>query len=233
MLGAMRVMPKFSSGPPVAGYAAWYDASDTSSIAESGGAVSQWNDKSGNGYDLLQSTAGNKPTTGTVTQNGLNVLSFDGGDYLEPASYARDERATIFAVANATNNASSKMLVSYTNASYALFANASESYQGYLRNNFTNLPASATGLTGWKVITCRLHTSDRRIRVNGVESTGTNTVPNVSAARLRVGGDTTGGFYWLGSIAELFIFTDIAAPLSESEISAMESYASAKWGITF
>ena len=58
--------------------ALWLDASDTSTITEVGGAVSQWDDKSGNGNDFTQGTAANQPTTGTRTQNGLNVLDFDG-----------------------------------------------------------------------------------------------------------------------------------------------------------
>ena len=60
----------------------WLDAADTTTITESGGAVSQWNDKSGNGYQFTQATAAAQPKTGTRTQNGLNVLDFDGGDSL-------------------------------------------------------------------------------------------------------------------------------------------------------
>ena len=57
----------------------WYDASDTASITDAGaGAVSQLNDKSGNGNHLVQATGGSRPTTGTRTINGLNVLDFDG-----------------------------------------------------------------------------------------------------------------------------------------------------------
>lgn len=66
----------------LAGLVLWLDASDAGSITESGGAVSQWNDLSGNGYHVSQATAGAKPGTGAATQNGLNVLTFDGGDHL-------------------------------------------------------------------------------------------------------------------------------------------------------
>jgi hypothetical protein len=60
-----------------------YDASDTATITASGGAVSAWAPKSGSlGLTAAQGTAANKPTTGTRTQNGLNVLDFDGGDFL-------------------------------------------------------------------------------------------------------------------------------------------------------
>lgn len=41
---------------------ALYDASDVNSITESGGAVSQWDDKSGNGYHMKQSNSSLQPT---------------------------------------------------------------------------------------------------------------------------------------------------------------------------
>lgn len=44
-------------GPPVAGYSAWYDASDNASITESGGAVGEWRDKSGNDYQTALTPA--------------------------------------------------------------------------------------------------------------------------------------------------------------------------------
>jgi hypothetical protein len=60
----------------LAGLAAWYDASDAASITSSGGAVSQWNDKSGNARHLVQATGSSQPITGTRTQNSLNVIDF-------------------------------------------------------------------------------------------------------------------------------------------------------------
>lgn len=64
---------------------AWWDASDTTTITASSGAVSQWNDKSGNGYNLTQSTGAAQPTTDLNKKNGLNVLKFDGGDVMNYA----------------------------------------------------------------------------------------------------------------------------------------------------
>lgn len=62
----------------ITGLVAWWDASDTASITASGGSVSQWNDLSGNAFHLTQGTGANQPTTGTRTQNSLNVIDFDG-----------------------------------------------------------------------------------------------------------------------------------------------------------
>ncbi len=59
----------------VAGLAAWYDATDASTITSAGGSVSQWNDGSGNGRDLKQSNASLRPETGVATIGGLNVIS--------------------------------------------------------------------------------------------------------------------------------------------------------------
>jgi hypothetical protein len=60
--------------------ALWLDAADTATITESGGFVSQWNDKSGNNRNFTQAVGASQPATGTRTQNGLNVLDFDGSN---------------------------------------------------------------------------------------------------------------------------------------------------------
>jgi hypothetical protein len=74
-----------SGGPsaptaPVAGYRAWYDASDTATITVSGSNVTQWNDKSANALHLVQATSTKQPLSGTRTQNGKNMIDYDGND---------------------------------------------------------------------------------------------------------------------------------------------------------
>lgn len=64
--------------PHMISTSAWYDASDFNTITQSGGLVSQWNDKSGNGKHVVQATGANQPTTGTRKIGGLNVIDFDG-----------------------------------------------------------------------------------------------------------------------------------------------------------
>lgn len=67
---------------------AWYDAADTATISVSGNAVTQWNDKSANAYNVTQATGAKQPQSGTTTLNGKNVIAFDGGDRLVAASAA-------------------------------------------------------------------------------------------------------------------------------------------------
>lgn len=65
----------FTDPRSYSGLSMWYDASDTSTIT--GSPVSQWNDKSGNNRHLIQPTAGQRPTTGTIVHT-LNTISFAG-----------------------------------------------------------------------------------------------------------------------------------------------------------
>ena len=90
----------------ISGLMSWYDASDTATITDAGaGAVSQWNDKSGNGFHVSQGTALFRPTTGTRTVNSLNVIDFDGTNdslirtFADTTSYlANKDAATQFCV---------------------------------------------------------------------------------------------------------------------------------------
>ena len=64
----------------------WLDASDASTITESSGSVSQWNNKGSLG-NFTQGTGASQPTTGVTTLNGLNVLDF-ASDFLTAANSA-------------------------------------------------------------------------------------------------------------------------------------------------
>ncbi|MEC7628228.1 MAG: LamG-like jellyroll fold domain-containing protein, partial [Verrucomicrobiota bacterium] len=59
----------------------WLDASDSSTISETAGTVSEWRDKGANGNDLTPHDFSD-PTTNAETQNDLNVIVFDGDDIL-------------------------------------------------------------------------------------------------------------------------------------------------------
>uniref|UniRef100_A0A6C0L8H1 Fibronectin type-III domain-containing protein n=1 Tax=viral metagenome TaxID=1070528 RepID=A0A6C0L8H1_9ZZZZ len=52
------------------GNALWFDAADATTITKSGTAVSQWNDKSVNGYSVVQATSANQPVYTASLLNG-------------------------------------------------------------------------------------------------------------------------------------------------------------------
>ena len=68
--------------------ALWFDAADASTIIESGGDVSQWNDKSGNGDNAIWS--GSKPTYELGAFNGKDSIYFDGTDLLQISGFNLD-----------------------------------------------------------------------------------------------------------------------------------------------
>lgn len=60
---------------------------DTSSVTNVSGAASQWDDISGNGYHVSQTTSANRPAITAAAQNGLRALTFDGAtDQLQTTS---------------------------------------------------------------------------------------------------------------------------------------------------
>lgn len=67
--------------------ALWLDAADTTTVTESGGAVSEWRDKSGNARHFAQATAGNRPAYTAYALNNRPVIDF-AADFLTSSSAA-------------------------------------------------------------------------------------------------------------------------------------------------
>ena len=78
LLTASVIVAKKLWTPSLISTELWLDAQDASTITDSLGFVSQWDDKSGNGRNLTQATASQQPRTGVDTLNGRNTIKFDG-----------------------------------------------------------------------------------------------------------------------------------------------------------
>lgn len=243
---------------PVAGYVAWYDAADTSTITASGGDVSQWNDKSTNGYHFTQATGAAQPKTGTRTINSKNTLDFDGSsDFMSIASSTSyfnfihsSTGATIFFVGEVDTISSYGTIFTNNNGGssvpgvfYAVEQSASK-IEHYLSGSSLNnvayiLEGAITNGTPFYT-TAKFDggnaTAANRIKqsMNGGAFVGSNT--NTSAATSNNAGhdlhlgrqSTTAGSYYNGKIAEIIIYSGI---LSGSDITANQSYLAAKWGL--
>lgn len=67
--------------------ALWLDANDATTLTLVSGAVSQWNDKSGRGYNLSQATASQRPAYSSTGYNSaMPVVTFDGSNDILSAS---------------------------------------------------------------------------------------------------------------------------------------------------
>jgi len=205
----------------------WLDAADTSTITEVGGAVSQWDDKSGNGYDVTQGTAANQPTSGTRTLNSLNVLDFDGNDLLiKTTSPTLTQPNTVFFVAE----------LDTTGANRTLLDGAGGAGRNIVR---------ATSLNNWAIYAATFvtgGTSDTDPHIFRAVFDGASSSLHVDAVSTLTGdpgaqslvGFAIGATYsatngWDGAIAEVII---VDGTLTAGEIADTESYLANKWGIT-
>ena len=66
----------------IAGCSLWLDAADASTITLNGTNVASWQDKSGNGYSVGQSTPANQPSYSTNRLNGLAGIGLTSSTYL-------------------------------------------------------------------------------------------------------------------------------------------------------
>lgn len=231
----------------VSNLAIWLDASDASTITESSGSVSQWNDKSGNGRHVTQASGSAQPTTGTATQNSLNVLVFDGSDYMEgsaPFMYSAGE-ATIFVVtqgaAQSDNRVISEGSTSTTTPIYSVFAtsNSGGKFKHYIRNDsssaflaldqagtpFNNTPNIGLVTDEGSSITSYVNggTGD----TDSYTRSGTLTLDTFAVGALV---RTSAGSFYNGKIAEIIIYTSTP---TDSEINQVGNYLEDKWGITW
>lgn len=245
----LRVSQQSSQG--ISGLLLWLDASDASTVIESGGSVSQWSDKSGNSRHMIQSVEADKPLTGVTTQNGLNTISLDGAtQYLRhvgPLGIDGSGGGTAFIVcrvqagSTTTNIAMSMGSTSGAGGTTRYFDhNIDTVNSGFRFNNGNRLFSSSAGivsrLTTWKWGSGANYGS-HEYYLDGVApaeatSAADTAIPNILDEVIHVGvrldsSAVVGGFF-LGDIAEIRAYN---RDLSSLEQTTIESELSTKWGI--
>jgi hypothetical protein len=223
----------------------WLDASDTLTITASSGSVSQWNDKSGNGRNVVQANSANQPVTGTRTQNGLNAIDFNG-------------------TTNRLDNASTS-LVNQSNGTFTTFAvvvpDVVTGTRGilngdpqvgtrppqFLRFNTTTLECirvtnfagslsvvtatrtSATTATTPTLVRSTLTASSMVVTANGVEGAAPLTTGGSSAVSALVTvGSVANSAFFDGMICEILAFPSV---LSGSAVDVVQEYLRVKWAV--
>jgi hypothetical protein len=225
----------------------WYDPSDATTITESGGDVSQLNDKSGNALDLVQVGALVKPSIGD-TINGLGVITYDGNDeFLSSIGgmtnlTGSDKPFTLFAVVEPAT------LVPATQA-YASFGSTG-STTPLTSFRLTSAPAwdmvkrddaaaskianGGTPTTAPHIITTFSSGTAGSIRADGVLVANAEdiNVGTTTAGRFSLGalyGLTTAQQFFNGNIGEVILCEGV---LDGADIAIVEAYLAAKWGIS-
>lgn len=198
----------------------WLDASDETTITESGGAVSQWDDKSGNGNDLTQGTASLQPTTGTNTINGLNVIHYDN-DSMRSLNIAFTGLTMIAVFRHSSENfilLGTGSLLTYAGVGQSGSTSTGlTSNMGTMALRFDSTPFSGT--TRGDVYDAL----DSSTKVVTIELSGSFT------QKLDPFGYTSDANRPVGDIAEVII---VDGTLTAQQISDAETYLADKWGIT-
>jgi hypothetical protein len=207
----------------------WVDASDASTISDTGGSVDTWSDKSGNGYDLTQGTGSEQPKTGTATINGLNVMEYDGANtqWLSNASMPWNGISlTVFAVYEINASDTDYSLSGGNNTTSYLYlasdGSSSTTINGAMSD--TSLYLDSVQFTG----TTRddIHTAVGNAPVI-VRATGTSTLADPTG--LNVGYQNIQYKFGSGSkVAEIIV---VASPTTQ-QIADTETYLADKWAIT-
>jgi hypothetical protein len=216
----------------------WWDASDASSITQSGGLVSQWNDKSGqNNHATASGTA--RPTATASGLNGLQVLTFDGADDSMQITGTARTNETWFVVGRANVVPGAVKTNSFLmDASSGFGLTAVTKGDGGTGSIEITLGGFVTGTTrasvsiptntpvGPSVLSAvRSSASGGVLLQNGV-SQATCTTSN-SFAIARISGPTTVSVN--GYIAEVVVYN---TALSTTDRVRVEAYLAAKWGIS-
>ena len=229
----------------------WLDASDASTITESGGLVSQWDDKSGNAIHRTQGTGANQPITNSTSQNGLNTVDFDGvAHFMNGAGVgiSGSGAGTVFVVSlpQGTGTADDVwQMGANTGAGSAVRAadtttNATAS--GFRFNNGSKLFASPFDgnhqLATWQWADGANY-GEHELYVGGVlqaqdSSTNPSVVPNITDDEFIVGAGRTSSAtianFFNGQIAEIIVCNRV---LTASEQASVENYLVNKWSVPF
>lgn len=215
----------------------WLDAADTTSIISSGGLVSQWNDKSGNGNHATASGTA-RPTTGTRTLNSKNVLDFDGStDFMSFTNGITGGSYTIFFVCLVDSLSAtlprSVIGTDATGGPVMRFANTTSTgkMQVVRRGQSVLLTANTTNVVATPysfIITT--YNSGNAVTRNGVadgsNATSASYTQNIKAIGSESSTSWSNGHD--GIIAESAIYTGI---LTGPQITQIINYSVAKWGV--
>jgi FtsP/CotA-like multicopper oxidase with cupredoxin domain len=223
--------------------AAWYDASDPTTLVQQQTGVSTWYDKSGHNNALVQSNTGAMPQTGPNV-DGLAALGFSGKQFLIGTNPAFSNNvfnaSTLFVV----GNAAAATVASSVLSSGLPPGNATPRWElrlfenGYTHFDFNNISVGRVGATeksvGPALWSAAGSASAEYLRKDG-NTLGTSKGPGATVSGsypLVVGGNAGASRQlsdgYTGAIGEILVFNRY---LSAAESQTVEGYLACKWGL--
>ena len=222
--------------------ALWLDAADASTVTIVSGAVSQWNDKSGNSRHATQSTSGKRPLFAATGLNSMPAIDCDGTDdelLLTGVTSLTSVFQSLFVVAK-RDNAGGRTEISIaignpsTGDSIAEVPRWSDNVM-YTQVGYTaNRPVPTSVITDLPYITSATGGSIQRSYTNGT-LIGTGTSQSTTAFSVTAGYIGSGtavsisNRYFDGKISEIVLLPQEASTVTRQLV---EGYLAHKWGLT-
>lgn len=231
-----RLLPSFSSiftPKSIPQLAMWFDAADISTFVLASNVITQWNDKSGNGYNL--SNINGSPSNPTYANNQVNLISngqylVNNTDFGSPTSIA----FSIFIVATMTN---AKTLLSWGNP------DANGLIPRWEDNTLYLGIGSAPSGVNWTVIGSPItlgikyiysiiytgYTGTNNLWIDGINRINVATGGPLYRNRFQLGARSSFGDYMAGNINEVLYYDNSSMQLPQRQ--QIEGYLAWKWGL--
>jgi len=215
----------------------YQDAAMTTPASIDTDPVGGWQDQSGSGNHVTQTTAGNKPALKLNIKNGLPVTRFDGGDYLIRAIAASTSLISVFAVTQTAAAAGTvyqqRLEGNATPIKGALFIETNL-WRARHRNDATaikTLTGANSGLwNAWGIVWNNIN---MYLYQNGVLGASDAIAGVTTIDKMIVGADNntgagTFGTYLTGDIAEIVVYN---SALSDANRILVETYLNSRYAI--
>ena len=200
--------------------ALWLDASDPSSITkDSNGLVSQWNDKSGNGNQLLQTTSQQQPT-----HSGSEV-NFSVANNMDFTSNLPSTWWAITIGSPGPINSFRSLVYTGTGNTPVLVSNGDSSFGAY-ESSFGQAGSITWGVGETAMMAIDANGTNTQISKNAGQFFATGKNPNNAAVNF--GGIGTNNTQSFGVVNEFILFS---AEPSEDDRQKIEGYLAHKWGL--
>lgn len=199
----------------------WWDASDSGTIADTGGSVTQWNDKSINGYDVTNLTG--TVTTDSRTMNSLNVLDFPGSAVLGKASVTLAQPYTLYYAAqwDASTGVAISFQDGFSYGPYWWLSNKIRAYNGTVLEE-----SGASADTSPHTFAVVVDNTSSLLYLDGSQiasgTLGTKTITRINFGAATSGGSTS----FNGGMGEIVLASSAHGSDTRSDV---ETYLADKW----
>ena len=214
---------------------AWYDAQDQTTITESLGAVSQWDDKSGNIENVSQASGASQPTTLLNNANGLNVITFSGAQSLSALNaieWTENFHAFMVYKRDILSNTTVMGSFNAVDGDWRMAPGNSANNRSQVRQGGATRTQSISGtdITNFYIHELEYSNDTLYSVENGVRSNGLSVVyPGLTTAELfTIGARSNIANFFDGDVAEIVIYQSL---LSQDAIDRVQGYLAWKWGL--